>query len=128
MHCNRFSKSGSNRCYRGPRSESILPNSQTRVDSFGSMQQEEPCDACGIIKPDLSFCNVCESIFCSPCWDVQVPHRAKRRGRAGGVRHEKTNIGLAIKINKALAPTNNEQELRKMHEDDVQTAWFGQYI
>jgi hypothetical protein len=44
----------------------------------------------------------------------------------GGARHEKTNISLARKINNVLFPTSDLAELTLLHENDAQTAWFGQ--
>jgi hypothetical protein len=55
----------------------------------------------------------------------QTAHRRQRLNR-GGARHEKTNISLARKINNVLFPTSDLAELTLLHENDAQTAWFGQ--
>jgi hypothetical protein len=107
--------------YRAPRSRSPRPVSS--VYSFSS--EDRRCDACERVEPNVALCTACDIVFCPPCWDNQVSHK-KKRG-SGRVRHEKTDMGLAIKIRKALEPTSNLRSLTELHEDDVRSAWFGQY-
>ncbi len=40
--------------------------------------------------------------------------------------HEKTSAAVADKINSALAPPNDVHARQRLHEDDEQTAWFGE--
>lgn len=95
------------------------------VSPLPSADSDEICDACDITDPDLSYCNVCDTILCAECWPRQAPHRKKRLA-PGSVRHEKTNIALAKKIQKVLVPTSNSTKLTQLHEEDEETAWFGQ--
>lgn len=110
------------------RSESWEPSgTNSRADSFPSVQGDDNCDDCHQPDVELSFCNDCDIYLCSKCWPKQPAHRTQRSAR-GGARHEKTNISLARKINNVLAPTSDPQELTQLHENDAQTAWFGKLM
>lgn len=103
------------------RSRSPLPGNRT--NSFPL--EDDPCDDCGLPVPGIALCHQCDRIFCPRCWDRQVAHRRNRRsGRV--VLHEKTDIVLARKVRNALEPSSNEQILTTLHEEDAQTAWFGE--
>ncbi|KAH7122438.1 hypothetical protein B0J11DRAFT_437907 [Dendryphion nanum] len=114
--------------YRAHQSESRETSS--RVDSFPSGLEDEPCEACYTVKSNISYCNICDIFFCSPCWDAQVQHNQQRRQRnrdrdPNRLPHEKTDTRLAKKIRDALAPSDDEVTLQQLYESDVQTAWFG---
>ena len=99
----------------------------SRVDSFPSTLAEEQCDACEKQDNDLAYCNICNINYCPSCWVLQAPHR-KQRLASGKAKHEKTELALARKIRNVLLPSNDIQALTRLHEDDAQTAWFGESL
>lgn len=83
------------------------------------------CDSCEEERSNLSFCNVCNCTFCNTCWDETTAHRRNRSG-PGGLRHERTDIKLA-RIDALLSSTVDDQEVERLHFEDEQSVWFGEY-
>jgi len=96
------------------------------VSPSSLLELDELCDACDSTGLDLSYCNVCNTNLCSECWPRQAPHR-KQRFAPGNVPHEKTDIAVAKKIQRALVPTSDLEQLTQLYEEDEQTAWFGEF-
>jgi hypothetical protein len=82
------------------------------------------CEACGRQLPDASYCESCDAVFCDACWDAQIPHRKGKKGLTG-VAHEKANFTIAKRLENILTPTSDPIQQQKLHQDDIETAWFG---
>jgi hypothetical protein len=84
----------------------------------------ELCDHCQTCGHERFHCNVCNYVFCDPCWMLQFPHRVPRSG-PGVLPHEKTDVHIAKKISKVFSPQSKEEQREKLHMDDIDTTWFG---
>jgi hypothetical protein len=84
----------------------------------------ELCDHCQTCGRERFHCNVCNYVFCDPCWMLQFPHRVPRSG-PGVLPHEKTDVHIAKTISKVLSPQSKEEQREKLHMDDIDTTWFG---
>jgi hypothetical protein len=84
----------------------------------------EVCDDCQNLKSDLSFCNLCQCIFCTECWEKQSLHR-KKAFAPGGVPHEKAELELARRIQDVFSTAVSDSDLERLHVEDHDTAWFG---
>lgn len=74
----------------------------------------------------MSFCNVCDIVFCAQCWDAQLPHRLRKLG-PGGIPHEKTLASVAQKVQNVFEPPTDAFIREQLHISDAETAWFGIY-
>ena len=99
------------------------PSREATRDTVVKPAAQEPrlCDDCDKVRTDISYCNVCTMNYCDDCWPKVAPHRKQR----GKVRHEKTNVADAQKIERVLSPPKAPETLMKLYEDDEQTSWFG---
>lgn len=92
-----------------------------------SMQRDfasgELCEVCRTCGHQRFHCNVCKHVYCNPCWEAQFVHEEDRS--PPGLPHEKTDPGLARKIGKVLSPQLKEEQIEKIHMDDIDTTWFG---
>jgi energy-coupling factor transporter ATP-binding protein EcfA2 len=84
----------------------------------------ELCDHCQTLGHQRFHCNVCNYVFCDPCWMLQFPHRVPRSG-PGVLPHEKTDVHIAKKISNVFSPQSKEEQREKLHMDDIDTTWFG---
>ncbi|OJD31446.1 lysophospholipase-like protein [Diplodia corticola] len=84
----------------------------------------EECQDCGSTSEAVSFCNVCDLVYCAECWDRQLPHRRRKLG-PGGIPHEKTSASVAQKVQQVLEPPTDEYTRERLHFQDAETAWFG---
>ncbi|QDS77599.1 hypothetical protein FKW77_001922 [Venturia effusa] len=82
------------------------------------------CEQCELADKDISYCNVCKSLFCDECWSQQFVHRKAKLG-PGRIPHERTGPKVAEKVRNALAPPVNDRVLAQMCRDDELTSWFG---
>ncbi|KAK7557627.1 hypothetical protein IWX91DRAFT_110775 [Phyllosticta citricarpa] len=94
------------------------------VGNGGSEECGDSCESCNATGCDISYCNVCNFVFCTACWNQQLAHK---RGRLafGGIPHEKTRAEIAMKVIRTLNPPTEPRLRQKLHLDDTQTAWFG---
>jgi len=70
------------------------------------------------------YCVDCSCHFCETCWGFQPPHRAGKTAR-DGLSHEKINYYIAKRLESILSPTNDQDEVRRLHETDEKSTWFG---
>jgi energy-coupling factor transporter ATP-binding protein EcfA2 len=84
----------------------------------------EICDLCQKCGHERHYCNVCDIVFCDPCWESHSLHRIKR-SNPGSLPHEKTPPHVAKKIKAVLNPQLKEEQREKLHLDDIDTTWFG---
>lgn len=75
------------------------------------------------------YCVDCDAIFCESCWVATIAHRPTMvgRDRVGRDRmpHEKTNYYITQRFIDILHPPSSEDEIRRLHEEDEQSTWFG---
>lgn len=116
---------------RQPRNESsqngkvnIRDSSRVRSVPVDFIASGELCDVCQKCGPERFHCNVCNFVFCDPCWEQQFPHRVKTTV-PGSLPHERTDIHIAKKISIVLNSQLKEAQQEKLHMDDVDTTWFG---
>ena len=83
----------------------------------------EVCESCNTCGPRRSYCYVCDSNFCDPCWRKQPLHN--KQPKPGSLPHEKTDPSVAKKIEGVLNPQLEEEQREKLHSDDIDTTWFG---
>lgn len=87
--------------------------------------EERWCDDT-ILEPILFYCADCGAHFCDLCWYKTVAHRPKPHLEHHR-QHEKTNQGLVQRMNEILRPTDDQEKLSKLHEDDEHSTWFGMH-
>lgn len=87
---------------------------------------EERCedDRCKASTSTVWHCVDCDSNYCSDCWGYQGPHKAGKLGR-DGVPHERTDVKVVSRLKKVLQPSESADAIRKAHEIDQSTKWFG---
>jgi hypothetical protein len=81
------------------------------------------CDDCETTGPDRYHCDICQFNYCQRCWDKVLLHR--REPSKGQVRHEKTDLELARKIEASIRPDRSATEDFELHMDDRAALWFG---
>ncbi|KAM0714524.1 hypothetical protein Q7P37_009820 [Cladosporium fusiforme] len=75
-------------------------------------------------KSQLWYCPGCSSTYCSGCWSAQTAHkRAKING--GPSMHDKVDIDIIRRYQSSLNPSRDIHVIRKLHEEDQKTQWFG---
>ncbi|OAP65340.1 hypothetical protein AYL99_01312 [Fonsecaea erecta] len=90
----------------------------------------DKCQACKDYRDDVSQCNICRLNYCDPCWDQQIVHREMPLIYDEGsdyVPHEKTNLRLTRKVQRALRPRRLPEADKSLHQQDAGTMWFGMY-
>ena len=104
---------------RDPRKED-LPYSDQPVPL------DEVCedDRCKAPNAPIWHCVDCDSNYCNECWAYQGPHKAGKLGR-DGVPHEKTNVRVVSRLKKILQPPQSAEIMKKAHDADQYTKWFG---
>ena len=96
------------------------------ASSSSNTTTSQKCESGHCGTPDLPLwdCASCDSFYCATCWLLQGPHL---KGKVGldGLPHEKTDINVVNSLKAILEPPNNLAALRKLHEKDAATKWFG---
>lgn len=59
---------------------------------------------------------------CSICWPKQTLHKKKGRNQ---VTHKQVGINVIRRYHSSLNPSKSPDVLRRLHEDDEKTKWFG---
>ncbi|KAF2465829.1 FabD/lysophospholipase-like protein [Lindgomyces ingoldianus] len=90
--------------------------------SPGERCEDERCDR----KSDdyIWYCVDCSCRFCESCWRFQPPHRKGKYARDGKP-HEQIDYHIAKRLESILNPSNDREEVRKLHETDEKSTWFG---
>ena len=101
----------------------IRDASRTRTGS-STAASGEACEACQVVGPRRSYCNVCSFVFCDGCWDAQLVHKSKRLA-VGAIPHEKTEHNVARKVQDVLTPALTDEARERLHTADIDTTWFG---
>lgn len=107
---------------------SLLPrNIQTHTQSKSTSRQnsgDQLCDGCERYGINREYCNFCECILCTSCWEKQVSHKMQRKA-PGSIPHERTDCRTAelIKAILEVKATSAEQDI--LHKNDEDTTWFG---
>jgi hypothetical protein len=70
------------------------------------------------------YCVDCSCRFCESCWKFQPPHREGKYARDGKP-HERIKYQVAKRLENILNPTNDREEVVKLHEADERCTWFG---
>jgi hypothetical protein len=70
------------------------------------------------------FCASCDSFYCEFCWERLGPHRPGKLG-LDGLPHERTDIEIVNNLKAILEPSNSLDTIRKLHQQDAATKWFG---
>lgn len=85
------------------------------------------CEGYQCTSPVLPIwhCVDCSTSYCNRCWHRQGPHQQGKTGR-DGLPHEKTDFGVLKRMRSILNPPESQDELKRLHEDDVDTIWFGE--
>jgi hypothetical protein len=83
------------------------------------------CENCELQRADISFCNVCNCIYCAQCWEIVPPHKKKNIRHC--VPHEKTDLGVA-RIEDVFSNDIGNEKFEQLHENDQNSAWFGAYL
>jgi hypothetical protein len=91
-----------------------------------SRQTEPHCELCGRNGPDREYwyCHQCMTTFCDVDWEVQWLHDDSRL-KPGQLPHERVNKRLELLIRSCVRPDWQKEDLRKVHEEDFRTTWFG---
>lgn len=118
-------------------SDSDLPRAaeqQSPVENKNSMEDEgcegnDVCEdgRCSSLNGSIWHCVDCDSNYCSECWGLQGSHKAGKFGR-DGVPHEKTNVKVVSRLKSILQPPASADVIRKSHQEDQCTKWFGMSI
>lgn len=104
-----------------------LINIQTHTQSRSTSRQnsgDQLCDGCERYGINREYCNVCECIFCTSCWEKQVSHKMQRKA-PGSIPHERTDCRTAEKIKAILEVRATSAEQDILHNNDEDTTWFG---
>ncbi|KAL1622899.1 hypothetical protein SLS56_008580 [Neofusicoccum ribis] len=104
----------------------IEESNHTGFGSFPAAEVSIPqeCEQCGRDDSHVSFCNVCDAVFCAACWEKQIQHKRRKTGFSG-IPHEKTPASIAQKVQNVLKPPVDESKREQLHLHDADTAWFG---
>lgn len=96
------------------------------ASNTGNPNVRKQCESgiCGTPDLALSFCASCDSFYCSACWILQGPHRPGKVG-LDGFPHEKTDQEVVRNLKAILEPPSSPETLRKLHQRDAATTWFG---
>jgi hypothetical protein len=73
---------------------------------------------------DISYCVDCSCHFCNSCWDKQPSHGEGKVARDRKP-HEKIDYHIAKRLESILTPSNDREEILRMHEVDEISTWFG---
>ena len=89
---------------------------------------DEVCedDRCKTPNSPIWHCVDCDSNYCSECWAYQGPHKAGKFGRDGEP-HERMNVKVFSRLKKILQPLESPDLIKKSHETEQCTKWFGKY-
>lgn len=82
------------------------------------------CGQCDDFHEQCFYCNVCDTAYCSNCWDRVGPHKSGKLG-PGGVPHEKTDERIAHRLRATLEAAPSDQEQDELFGSDQDTTWFG---
>ncbi|KAF2441827.1 hypothetical protein P171DRAFT_418623 [Karstenula rhodostoma CBS 690.94] len=82
------------------------------------------CGFCDEQKSPIWNCSYCDTSFCDPCWDLQLPHRPGKKG-PDGLPHEKANPTIVKRLKDILTPSQDHYEQHALHMEDEDTTWFG---
>jgi hypothetical protein len=88
----------------------------------GSGCEDERCPQTAGDK--VWYCVDCSCHFCESCWKFQPSHKTGKTAR-DGLSHEKINYYVAKRLEAILSPTNDHDEVRRLHEVDERSIWFG---
>ena len=102
--------------------DSALDGALHRPPSKDISLQGFMCDDCETTGPDRFHCDICRFTYCQRCWDKALSHR--REPVKGQVRHEKTDLELARKIEASIRPDRSSKEDSDLHMDDRAAIWF----
>lgn len=97
-----------------------IQSRNTRRQSSG----DQLCDDCERHGTNRQYCNVCESTFCTSCWEKQIPHK-RQQTAPGSIPHEQTDHRTAEKIKPILEVKTTFAEQAILHKNDEDTTWFG---
>jgi hypothetical protein len=89
----------------------------------GSGCEDERCPQTAGDK--VWYCVDCSCHFCESCWKFQPSHKTGKTAR-DGLSHEKINYYVAKRLEAILSPTNDHDEVRRLHEVDERSIWFGE--
>lgn len=103
--------------------DSVLDGALQRPPSKDISLQGFLCDDCETTGPDRYHCDICLYNYCQNCWEKVLLHR--REPSRGQVRHEKTDLELARKIEASIRPDRSSKEDSDLHMDDRAALWFG---
>lgn len=108
------------------RSEKTNTRDSTRVRStpIDVVPSGVLCNVCQECGHERFHCNVCNFVYCKPCWEQQFSHRVKPK-IFGSLPHEKTDIRTAKTVGEALGPQLQDEQQEKLHMDDAHTTWSG---
>lgn len=104
-----------------------------RSSAFNSIQQRcfspptsgsQRCEVCEKYDTSVSYCNVCDFLFCGGCWNSQPTHKRNRLA-PGDVPHERTDHNMAKTIQTVLQAKTTDEEQAVLHQNDQDTTWFG---
>ena len=79
---------------------------------------------CKSINSEVFRCVSCDSMYCQLCWGNQGPHRPGKID-SKGLPHEQTVERIYQLLRPIYHPAEEEKEIRQLHIEDQQTAWFG---
>ena len=85
--------------------------------------EDRRCDRRGDTSRKVWYCKACASCLCDVCWDLSPIHSAP-----GALRHEKLEYRgylLCNRLERILNPPTDQDELEKLHDEDINTTWFG---
>lgn len=91
--------------------------------SEGESGISHQCEQCST-DSDVSFCNVCEAVFCAKCREEQILHKRQKMD-FHGIPHEKTLASVARKVQSILKPPRDQSIQEELHRRDAEMAWFG---
>ncbi|KAL1581611.1 hypothetical protein WHR41_09618, partial [Cladosporium halotolerans] len=83
----------------------------------------EGADCMGSPSP-LWYCAKCYCTYCDDCWKQQVPHRPGK-GDRDRTPHEQVHPMVARKIGSVFDTTNASDVVKRLHEKDKTSKWFG---
>ncbi|RPA77551.1 hypothetical protein BJ508DRAFT_417003 [Ascobolus immersus RN42] len=108
------------------RNDSNTSNTSSDVGTASDKGKRLPnqCDFCDKVFPEVSFCNVCQQVYCDRCWKKLPTHKRNALGQ-GGVPHERTEEKIGRAMNDIFYAEYNKAELEMLHMRDRQTRWFG---
>jgi hypothetical protein len=98
--------------------------SENRPPRRAPSKDDWQCDSCDKKGPSRYYCNICLYVYCSDCWNAQLPHK-KLPDKPGQLPHEQTDLELERRIRRSLRPNQSAEENAELHRDDENATWFG---